>query len=165
MMSDKTQSRTWRRKPNRLHRDVYEGDGVFAVTIGTRERRPVFTDAVVVARARGMLEGTARRTGFSLLVYCFMPDHLHLLVHGSQSTHLAKFIKAFKQASSFDYNRRAGCTLWQRSYYDHVLREAEDLPSAVAYILANPVRAELVKEMADYRFSGGELASELLVAT
>ncbi len=161
-MNENTQRPTWRRKRNRLHREVYDDHGVFAVTIATWRRRPVFTDADEVAHSLSMLEETARAMKFRLLAYCFMPDHLHILVEGS---HLPKFIKAFKQASSFDHKRRVGYLLWQRSYYDHVLRKAEDLPSSVEYILANPVRAALVDNIADYPHLGGELAREPMVAT
>jgi len=112
-----------------------------------------------------MLESAARSTGFGLLAYCFMPDHLHLLVEAPEGGDLARFIKVFKQASSFDYKRRLGRPLWRRSYYDHVLRGHEELLPAVEYVLGNPVRAGLVESRGAYPFSGGELAAETLVAT
>ena len=112
-----------------------------------------------------MLESAARSTGFGLLAYCFMPDHLHLLVQGSEGSDLARFIKVFKQASSFDYKRREGRPLWQRSYYDHVLRGQDELQPAVEYILGNPVRAGLADNPDAYSFSGGDILKDMLVAT
>jgi putative transposase len=112
-----------------------------------------------------MLEDAARNAGFRLLAYCFMPDHLHLLVEGSEGSDLAQFMKEFKQASSFDYKRRTERPLWQRSYYDHVLRGPDDLRCALDYILENAVRAGLVDKPGAYPFSGGEVLREVLVAT
>ena len=112
-----------------------------------------------------MLEDAARETGFRLLAYCFMPDHLHLLVEGSEESDLARLMKTFNQASSHDYRRRVGRPLWQRSYYDHVLRGSDELQPAIEYILENPIRAGLVDNVGAYPFSGGEALREMLVAT
>jgi len=119
---------------------------------------------VQVQRYRKMLIDAAQNTGFCLLAYCFMPDHLHLLVEGSEGSDLAQLMKAFKQASSFEYKQRGGRPLWQRSYYDHVLRGPDELESAVEYILDNPARAGLVDDPRAYPFSGGEVR-DVLVAT
>ncbi len=164
-MNDKPNWQTWRRKRNRLDRDLYRGPAVFFVTATTWRRQPVFTEATEVHRYREMLEDAARTTGFRLLAYCFMPDHLHLLVEGSEGSELAWLMKSFKQASSFDYKQRNGRPLWQRSFYDHVLRGPDELQPALEYIMANPVRAGLVEDADTYPFSGGEIAREMLVAT
>jgi len=94
-----------------------------------------------------------------------MPDHLHLLVQGSEGSDLAQLMKTFKQASSYDYKRRARRPLWQRSYHDHVLRGSDELQSAIEYILGNPVRAGLADSTLAYPFSGSEMLREMLVAT
>lgn len=130
----------------------------------TWQRQQVFVNAVQVQRYNEMLIDAAHNTGFRLLAYCFMPDHLHLLVEGSEGTDLAQLMKAFKQVSSHDYKRRVGQPLWQRSYYDHVLRRPDELQTAVEYILDNPARAGLADDPCEYPFSGGEVR-EMLVAT
>jgi putative transposase len=94
-----------------------------------------------------------------------MPDHLHLPVEGAEGSDLAQLIKTFKQASSFDHKQRTGRPLWQRSYYDHVLRSPDELQPALEYVLGNPVRAGLVDEPEAYPFSGGEMLRDMLVAT
>jgi putative transposase len=156
---------TWWRKRNRLERDLYRGPAAFSVSVTTYQQHPVFTHATVADRHRKMLEDAARNTGFRLLAYCFMPDHLHLLVEGPEGSDLARFMKEFKQASSFDHKRRVGRPLWQRSYYDHVLRGPQELQPAIEYILDNPVKATLVENPLSYPFLGGELLREVLVAT
>jgi putative transposase len=165
ILINNTRWQTWWRKRNRLERGLYRGPAAFSVTIATCQQQSVFTDATSVDWYRKMLEDAARNTGFSLLAYCFMPDHLHLLVEASDGSDLARFMKAFKQASSFDHKQRTGRLLWQRSYYDHVLRGSDELQPAIEYILGNPVRAGLVQDPAAYPFTGGELLADMLVAT
>jgi len=133
--------------------------------VATYQQHPVFTHAAEVDRHRKVLEDAARNTGFRLLAYCFMPDHLHLLVEGSEGSDLARFMKEFKQVSSFDHKRRVGRPLWQRSYYDHMLRGPHELRPAIEYMLHNPVKARLVENPLSYPFLGGELLREVLMAT
>ena len=49
---------------------------------------------------------------------------------------LPKIINAFKSLTT----RKAGCSLWQRGYYEHILRNQQDFDEAAGYIAGNPVR-------------------------
>ena len=49
---------------------------------------------------------------------------------------LPKIINAFKSLTT----RKAGCSLWQRGYYEHILRNQQDFDEAAGYITGNPVR-------------------------
>jgi hypothetical protein len=40
--------------------------------------------------------------------------------------------------------------LWQRAFYDHALRKDEDVRQIARYIIANPLRRGLVKDVGDY---------------
>jgi REP element-mobilizing transposase RayT len=51
------------------------------------------------------------------------------------------------------FPRQTGKTLWQISFFDHILRTAEDLSETTEYILLNPVRAGLVQRPRDYPYS------------
>ena len=91
----------------------------------------------------------------AVIAYCFMPDHLHLLVEGlSEGADFRNFMRLFKQGSSYQWKQRYRRELWQRSYFDHVLRDDEDTIAVARYILGNPVRAGLVSSPEDYPFLG-----------
>ena len=49
---------------------------------------------------------------------------------------LPKIINAFKSLTT----RKAGCSLWQRGYYEHILRNQQDFDEAAGYIAGNPFR-------------------------
>jgi REP element-mobilizing transposase RayT len=82
-----------------------------------------------------------------------MPTHLHLLVQGGDGSRLLPFVKYFKQGSSFDCRGEAP-RLWQRSFYERVLRVEEDLEVAARYVWGNPVRAGIVDDWGKYPFPG-----------
>ena len=42
--------------------------------------------------------------------------------------------------------------LWQKGYYDHLIRNEEDLIASARYIIANPLRAKLIANVADYPY-------------
>lgn len=93
------------------------------------------------------------------MAYCFMPDHLHLLVEGDEEADLIKFIREFKQLTAYSYKNVAGHKLWQRSFYDRVLRVDEDARAVARYICNNPVRKGLAASPLEYPFIGSFIAS------
>ena len=102
-----------------------------------------------------LLKETAKKEHFTVIAYCFMPDHLHLLVSGlEEQSSLKNFIKLYKQKSGFRFKQKTDQNLWRLSYYDHVLRKMEAIDDVVIYILNNPVRKGLVAGFTEYPFSG-----------
>jgi len=92
---------------------------------------------------------------FAVYAYCFMPDHVHLLVEGRLPTSgLKKYAKDVKQRIGFHDPRKGLREVWQPGFYERILREHESPIIVAKYILENPVRAGLVKEPRDYPYSG-----------
>ena len=89
------------------------------------------------------------------MAYCFMPDHLHLLVEGkAEHSDCRRFIAKSKQYSGFYFSKRFGRRLWQRYSFERVLRDCEQTFVVARYVLENPVRAGLVAAIEDYPFVG-----------
>ena len=142
-----------RRSP-RLRGFAYAGSYAYFLTMVTRQRRRAFASEDTALRVKAALERAADKHGFEVHAYCFMPDHLHLLVSGRPAASATEFVRHFKQISSFDFKQRHGVELWQISYHDRVLRRDEDLHSVAQYIWCNPVTAGIVSDARDYAFSG-----------
>ena len=97
----------------------------------------------------------ADKEQFSILAYCFMPDHVHLLIEGLRDDSDArKFIVKSKQCSAHAHAKEFGTRLWQPWGYEHVLRDDESAVTTARYILENPVRAGLAKTVMDTRLQG-----------
>ena len=154
-------------RPKRIPGYDYVGVQRYFLTICTDLRVPHFTDAEHVAIAVRHFLQTAARQRIAIIVYCVMDDHVHLLVDGlDDGAELLPFVKLAKQGSGYEFKRRTGTRLWQDGYYDHLLRDEERTEDVVFYIIANPVRKGLVKDVMDYPFWGSSLYSreELLAS-
>lgn len=145
-------------------------------------------------------------SGVQVIAYCFMSNHIHLLLRvppreqitkkellrrigilygkkeavaignqwqACQKDHadlvareqkkyllrmydMGAFMKTLKQRLSISYNARSERvgTLWEDRYHSVLLEPTESVLSAVAaYIELNPVRAKMVSDPKDYRFS------------
>ena len=151
-----TRPRSAPRKPIRLDADAYADTGaICSVTFAVRDRRRVFAHPAVARAAVDVLRSHAARTGVRLYAYCVMPDHVHLVVKPSLSCDITAFVGQFKNlAQRAAWRFGVEGAFWQRSFWDHFLRVAEDLETVVQYVLDNPVRAGLVERREDYPFSG-----------
>ncbi len=86
-----------------------------------------------------------------------MPDHVHMIFTPLQDERgnifgLTEIVSSIKGASAHSLNkilRRRGA-VWQREYFDHILRSDESAASKVQYICENPVRHGLVEFIDDY---------------
>jgi len=86
-----------------------------------------------------------------------MPDHLHFLAEGmSETSDLVTFVNGFKQHSGFEFGARTAKRLWQRRYYDHILRPNEPLEDVACYIWWNPVRKNLCTDPTAYQLTGSQ---------
>ena len=140
---------------HRLERPYYLGFRSYFLTICTAGRRKLFRNVRLVEALTKAMRDQFCRTGFSVYAYCYMPDHCHLLaVAQAECCDLAKAVRAFKGASTARARPLAIRNLWQRNYYDHILRSNESFDAAAAYIFENPVRAGLVSDPHDWPFSG-----------
>jgi putative transposase len=141
------------RRP-RLKDFDYIGTYAYFLTILTKDYTACFKEAEVIGSLIDMLIETARSERFDVLAYCFMPDHLHLLVIGKDDkSNLKKFINLFKQKSGYWFKKNYNMNLWHISYYDHILRKEESIENVASYILENPVRKGLVSDFREYPFS------------
>ena len=145
------------RTPQRAPFFDYLGLHRYSLTLCTARRQRCFTDAGVVWSVHAQILRSSAVEWFAILAYCYMPDHLHLLVEGvTADAHLPRFVVRFRQGTGHILARR-GIQLWQRGYFDHVLRRDEATESVARYIWNNPVRAGLVEHPQQYPFSGGTL--------
>ncbi|MGB7844780.1 MAG: transposase [Candidatus Acidiferrum sp.] len=89
--------------------------------------------------------------------FCLMPDHLHLLAEGAHAhSDLREYIRLFKQHSAFELRKFSRNRLWEKSYYDYVLRPADSIESVACYIWWNPVRKHLCAFPREYPFTGSQ---------
>ena len=137
---------------HKLRQGRYSAENqIYLITTVTHLRKPIFhnfTIGRIVVETMKKLHDTDR---VSSLAFVIMPDHLHWLIQLKHEP-LYKVIRSFKGVSAREVNQYLGREgkLWQAGYHDHALRKEEDLPAVARYIVANPLRAGLVKKVGDY---------------
>ena len=115
----------------------------------------MFETPAIVENAMAQIWITAGIERFKILAYCFMPDHVHLLVEGlDEHADLRRFAKMAKQRSGASHAMSGFGRLWQEGYWETVVRLDEDARKIVRYVFDNPVRAGLVTSPRDYPFLG-----------
>jgi putative transposase len=138
----------------------YRGGHLYAVTCCTFDRTQWFADPATVDDVRGHLLEFVVSWSFQVPAYCFMPDHVHLVLEGtSDSADLRHLIGRWKQRTGYQHARSFHSRLWQRGYYDRVLRDESSWLGLIAYIVENPVRARLVGSVDEYPFWGSTIWS------
>ena len=84
-----------------------------------------------------------------------MPDHVHMFVRPGKSHALSETIKHLKQSitKSFAYRHRPQF-VWERGFFDRLLRTSETYSERWNYVRMNPVRAGLVHDPDDWPYQG-----------
>ena len=147
-----------KRKSVRLSGYDYSSDGLYFVTVCTEKRACILSQVVgcgVLDAPRIVLTDLGQKienqinkmnglyNDISVKKYVVMPNHLHLIIEicgGTSGTpcptnsSLSKFIGTFKRF----VNSEAGKNIWQKSFYDHIIRDDEDLFNKGKYIENNP---------------------------
>jgi len=147
-------------RPPRLPRFSYRGCYRYLLTFLTIHRSRLFEDPAAVQQAFEQIHRTAIIERFAILAYCFMPDHLHLVVAGlSFESDLKRFAKLAKQRSGAAHARTRTGRLWQSGYWDTSLRGSADVRQAMKYVMSNPVKAGLVTPGGTYPFAADDAAA------
>lgn len=106
-----------------------------------------------------------------VFVYCLMPEHLHFLCsvglyarrnYAYEGLHcldklpsIIDFVNQFKgKSTTIAWKYGIKGSLWQKRWYDHILRKDEDVRKIDEYTLNNPVRRGLVEHWYEYPYCG-----------
>ena len=152
-----------KRKPTRLKNFDYSTAGAYFITVCTKNRREILSrvGADVLGGPNGVAllpygkiaEKYIRQfsefyENITIDQYVIMPDHVHIVLFvengGSprtstptrQTASVSHFVSTLKRFCNKEY----GENVWQRGFYNHVIRGQEDYEEIVKYILENPAR-------------------------
>jgi putative transposase len=145
------------RRSIRLKEFDYSQPGAYFMSTNTIGRKPVFgkiNNIEMLMNDFGMIvekvwSGLPRHyPQIEIDDYCVMPDHFHGIIkineiQNGKPTSLSEFIRAFKSFSSREINlsmNSQGTPIWQRNYFEHVIRTEKDMSRIRQYILDNPIR-------------------------
>lgn len=85
--------------------------------------------------------------------YVIMPDHLHLFVSGPHEFRVEQWGRMLKLVLGRETGSRTS-EIWERGFFDHVIRSAESYSQKWEYVRQNPVRAGLVERAEEWPYQG-----------
>ena len=97
---------------------------------------------------------------YDLISFCIMPNHVHLICKPLEREKdkfysLTEILQSLKRhtARQSTLILKRSCSFWQDESYDHIIRDETELERTIKYILYNPVKANLVKEQSDWKWT------------
>jgi REP element-mobilizing transposase RayT len=150
-----------RRRSIRLKGYNYSQDGLYFITITIQHNQCLFgeiTDGQMSLNAAGEMVSDKwkklpeRFPNIELHEFVVMPNHFHGIfeIVGTPvaPTTVGKMMDAFKSITTVEYIRGVQLSdwlpfdgkLWQRNYYEHIIRNERSYQNIAEYIINNPVR-------------------------
>jgi len=150
-----------KRKPTRLKGYDYSTPGAYFITICTKDRKELLSkivgdDAHIVPKNNLSDYGlicdkyinniNGKYENVTVDKYVIMPNHIHLIMFlsgtmkaSSPTSNIETIVRSFKTMVT----KEKGCSIWQRSYHDHIIRGEKDYQKIWEYIDTNPLKWEL----------------------
>ncbi len=132
------------RKQTRLKEFDYSSTAFYFITICTNEHKCVLSN--IITQADGTVLNVLTpygRVAESYLVkipgmdqYVIMPNHIHMIIHKTNGNPIASDVRSFKILVT----KAIGKSIWQRSFYDHIIRDETDYMIKWKYIDENPAK-------------------------
>lgn len=108
-----------------------------------------------------------KRYIYKINAIVILPDHLHLIITPKISTEYPKIITSIKSffskncppkyyqhlEQSLSRNNKRYKPIWQKRYYEHTIRDENDMLSHINYIDNNPIKHNLVTNKIDWEYS------------
>jgi len=117
------------------------------VTINCRENRKCFAKNGIRDIIKNNIEKLNGAFSLTIEGCAIMENHLHLMItiKNRNNTNLSKVIQSFKSLIAKEVRERVGIydKIWQRGFYDHIIRNEKDYREKMEYITNNPLKFEL----------------------
>jgi len=152
--------------PN-YHRVLISG-GTYFFTVVTYHRQRILTSPQSRSLLHSALENVQKRYPFTVDAVCLLPDHIHCIwTLPAGETDFALRWGEFKRVFTQSYHRHIGMTktrstsrtmrgegaIWQRRFWEHLIRDEQDYHNHLDYIHYNPVKHGYVRKVADWPWS------------
>jgi REP-associated tyrosine transposase len=138
---------------SKLRRFYKDGDYVF-ITAVTYERKPLLIENCDLLLCA--IDVVRERQPFEILAQVILPDHWHCIIHSSNEASTSSIIQRIKMSFGAKYRQRysqSSGRVWQRRYWDHIIRDESDLNRHIDYIHYNPVKHDFVSSPKGWRQS------------
>ena len=149
----------------KYHR-VYIKGGTYFFTIVTFQRKKILNEPENIQVLRDAFEYIKKKHPFHLDAYVILPEHIHLIItlpeNDDDFSTRIRLMKSYfsrncnnlyKQLPDGSRKLKNEQLIWQRRFWEHVIRDNKDYKQHVEYIHYNPVTHGLVSKPIDWVYS------------
>lgn len=164
-----------KRKQNRLENYDYGQNGCYFITVCTKDRKKILSKIVdaktngetslnqcvgadiirppktVLSRYGKIVDNAIKKipniyNNISISKYVIMPDHIHLIIKIGDGKN-GRMISAPTVVAGLKryVSKKCGFPIWQKGFYDHIIRDQNDYNEKCEYIENNPTKWTLIK--------------------
>lgn len=141
--------------PNYIRNQVFGGTYFF--TLVTHNREPLFSDKATVEILLKAIRQTQKRKPFDMIAYSILFDHLHLLISlpidGGSFSQILRNVKRITTKEIRELFGKPDLKIWQDRFWEHTIRDEEDLQHHFDYIHYNPVKHGYVEDSGEWAWS------------
>ena len=134
-------------------------------TLVTHNRRPILCEPENINLLRDSFRQVQRQHPFKIDAIVILPDHLHCIwtlppLDADFSTRWRLVKSWFSRRCQGQYRGKISASrqhkqeqaVWQRRFWEHLIRDEEDYQRHVDYIHYNPVAHNLVAKVEDWQY-------------
>lgn len=132
-----------------------EGSLCFHAFNRGNNRDDVFTDGDDRLAFLGALAKAKERYPFALYGYCLMTNHVHLVLKPGPDQSISRIMQSITVTHTWRHHRRHRSVghVWQGRFKSPAIQSGDYFLSVLAYVEANPLRARMVSDPIEYRWS------------
>jgi putative transposase len=150
------------------YRRVKLKGATYFFTLVTFQRQHIFSLSEPISLLTESVDRIKSYHPFTIVAYCILPDHIHFIWSlpeddNNYSMRIGQIKRCFSKqyAKSFDlsiesnesHQKRKEFAIWQRRFWEHWIRDENDLNRHIDYIHYNPVKHGLVSSVQDWKYS------------
>ncbi len=133
---------------------------IYFITNNTHDRQPFLVAEVDLFWLA--IETMKKRSLFDLIAWVILPDHFHIIIDPLENN-ISELMKRIKLSFSMNYRKKQSLknlNVWQKRFWDHIIRNQDDFNRHIDYIHYNPVKHGLANNPLDYKHSSISKFSE-----
>lgn len=150
------------------YKRLYHPGGQYFLTLVTTGRSPILTEPAATAFLRRAIEDSRAQRPFEITAMVLLPDHLHMIWtmpagDADFSSRVSRIKAAFtrdwiasggREAQVSEPTRQTGRRgVWQKRFWEHLIRDSTDFENHYHYIHYNPVKHGYVRCVRDWPWS------------
>lgn len=145
------------------YRRAFMPGGTFFFTVNTHHRQQILTRDNIRQTLRNAIQKTRANLPFEIIAWVLLPDHLHCIwtLPDGDTDYSKRWSMIKRRVSqqcgttsiSPSRSKRNESDLWQRRFWEHQIRDNDDMNRHIDYIHWNPMKHQLVKKVSDWPHS------------